>query len=490
MSLNEVMAVEIIPNVRKRIFFTITALIMGLLLLFVFQATNNYTTQKGVLAGIEERRLKINQITRAVKLSEDMNNRGRTDQKSISELEQAAAFLLPIMHTSEGKMLVQDLLLAIESVKKGGDLDQLVSVCRKLSAFQQKRLGEDLWLLETEIMGRGFNHLVISIIITIILGFAVAWGLHRLAREYLLTRVVLQGTTNGIIVGNEKGRVAILNDTLCKLLGVCKKRGMVGVPLAEVGEPGRILAMAIQENNFMQGREICFLGPDSKEICFLIDTIPWQDENGKLLGGMAVVRDYTKQWAEKQRATAENIELKEKAERDSMTGLYNYRAFIEHMQQLVRRKNQRRFSLLMIDLDNFKVFNDTLGHLAGDCLLGDLANIMVNAVRDDDMVARYGGDEFVIILQGANLNRAIDVGERLRLNIANYPFAGQECLPGGRVTVSMGISVYPENGSNVKELIRCADAALYQAKRVSRNRLEYYQPETSDPKEAVGVLNN
>ncbi|GAB6181537.1 hypothetical protein JCM14036_28560 [Desulfotomaculum defluvii] len=466
---------EFIPNVRKNTFLIITTLIMGLLLLFVIQAATNYFIQRDVLERIEERRQKINEINEAVKLSEQIFKDGQASHKSINELEQIVKQLLPIMHTSEGKRLVQNLQLTIESIEKGGEPAKLVLACKKLSAFQQTRLGDDLLILQNEIISRGVNNLISSIIITVILGIAMSWGLHRLAREYLLTKVILQGTTNGIIVGSHKGRVSILNDSFCRLLGGCKSKDMVGVPLAEVGEPGRLLAMAIEENNFKQGQEVCFLDANNNQICILIDTIPWQDEHGKILGGMAIIRDYTKQWMEKLRANTENEELRQKAERDSMTGLYNYRAFIGHMQHLVMQNDQRRFSLLMIDLDNFKVYNDTLGHLAGDRLLSELANIMTETVRDDDMVARYGGDEFVIVLLGANLNRAIDVGERLRLNIANHPFPNQECLPGGRVTVSIGVSVYPENSLNVEGLIWCADSALYQAKRSSRNRLEYYQ---------------
>ncbi len=480
----------IIPSVRKRLFFTVSALIMGLLILFVFQSMNNYATQKDILERIEERRLKINQIAKAVELSERIFSDGKASQIQIRELEQITQQLLPVMHTLEGKILVQNLSGSIENVKNGGDLTKLVTNCKELSAFQQRRLGNDLWLLETEIISRGFKNLITSIIITVILGVAVAWGLHRLAREYLLTKVILQGTTNGILVGNEKGRVAVSNDAFCNLLGGCKKKNMVGIPLAEAGEPGRLLALAIQGNHFMVGQEVCFLGPNNNEICLLMDTIPWKDERGKILGGMAVVRDYTEQWTEKQKVSAENIDLREKAERDSMTGLYNYRAFIEHMQQRAFYQSQGHFALLMVDLDNFKIYNDALGHLAGDRLLGELANIMMDAVRDDDMVARYGGDEFVIVLQGANLNKAIDIGERVRLSIANHPFPSQECLPGGKVTVSIGISVYPENSSNVEELIRCADAALYQAKRVSRNRLEYYRPAICTGKELSEIVNS
>ena len=480
----------IIPNVRKRAFLSVTALIMGLLLLFVFQAANNYITQRDVLEKIEERRLKINQSSKLVKLAEELSVNGKASRQTISEIEQIARQLLPVIHTSEGKMMVQNLLLEIEKVKNGGEAVILVAACKELSVFQQRRMGTDLWLLEREIISRGFNYLLTSIIITIILGVVVAWGLHRLAREYLLTKVIMQGSTNGIIVGNEKGRVAVLNDTFCNLLGGCKRKDMVGVPLAEAGEPGRLLALAIQENNFRLGQEVCFTDPNGKEICLLMDTIPWKDEKGKNLGAMALVRDYTQQWEEKQRVSAENLELREKAERDSMTGLYNHRSFIRYVQYLILQKKQGHFSLLMIDLDNFKIYNDTLGHLAGDQLLRELANIMIDTVRDDDMVARYGGDEFVIVLQGANLHRAIDVGERLRLSVVTYPFFRQECLPGGRVTVSIGIAVYPENGSTVEELIRCADAALYQAKKVSRNRLEYYQPVIGQDEKLAEILNS
>lgn len=128
-----------------------------------------------------------------------------------------------------------------------------------------------------------------------------------------------------------------------------------------------------------------------------------------------------------------------------------------------------------MDIDYFKTFNDTLGHLAGDRLLKELANILTLAVRDEDMVARYGGDEFVVILKDTHVARSHDVAERIRVNIANHPFEGRECLPCGRVTVSMGVAVFPVHGQTVEEIIRSADNALYKAKKSSRNKIEFSQ---------------
>lgn len=166
--------------------------------------------------------------------------------------------------------------------------------------------------------------------------------------------------------------------------------------------------------------------------------------------------------------------LAELAITDPLTSLYNRRHFEEILKDEVARIQRYGgyCALAMLDLDFFKNYNDTLGHLAGDDLLRDLAQMLRRQVRVTDVLARYGGEEFGLIMINTPKDEAITVMERLRGLIEAYPFRGGNILPGGRLTVSVGIAGCPEDGTDFEELVRRADAALYNAKRRGRNQVQ------------------
>ncbi|MEW6718915.1 MAG: diguanylate cyclase [Thermodesulfobacteriota bacterium] len=168
---------------------------------------------------------------------------------------------------------------------------------------------------------------------------------------------------------------------------------------------------------------------------------------------------------------ATNHFLAEQVKRDGLTGLYNHAYFQEVLARETARAGRynRTFSLLFADLDHFKRYNDLQGHQAGDKALVLAADIFRRSVRKSDYVARYGGEEFVIMLPETGKDKAQIVAERIRGAIANHPFPGREGQPGGALTISIGISSFPEDGMLPVELIRGADAALYTAKRGGGN---------------------
>ena len=159
---------------------------------------------------------------------------------------------------------------------------------------------------------------------------------------------------------------------------------------------------------------------------------------------------------------------------DGLTGLKNYREFKEAFQkELLRSKRYQRISsLLMIDVDHFKRYNDAYGHPQGDVLLKNMAELIQNNFKDTDIVARYGGEEFAVLLVeiGAK-DQAVAVAERLRVMVERHRFSYEEAQPGGSVTISVGVSCYPEDGLAADELIQAADEALYRAKNEGRNRV-------------------
>jgi len=152
-----------------------------------------------------------------------------------------------------------------------------------------------------------------------------------------------------------------------------------------------------------------------------------------------------------------------RAEHDALTGLRNHGSFQRELGQAVAAAEGAPFALLMLDLDSFKGFNDTCGHPAGDALLAGVGEAMRTATRAADSIYRYGGDEFAVMLPGANRVEAFEVVERIRRGVAGLPTP-----TGPRVSVSAGVACYPEDGRTKDELVAAADQSLYLAKPASR----------------------
>ena len=160
-------------------------------------------------------------------------------------------------------------------------------------------------------------------------------------------------------------------------------------------------------------------------------------------------------------------ELERLSVTDALTGLYNRRHLMGTLANEVQRSRRlrRTFSVLLADVDHFKQYNDTQGHLGGDAALVKIAEILRQTTRGVDSVARYGGEEFVVMLIEAPIATAAAVGERLRARVAAEDFGA------GRLTVSVGAAEYPTHGETPEELIASADAAMYQAKGEGRDRV-------------------
>jgi diguanylate cyclase (GGDEF)-like protein len=184
---------------------------------------------------------------------------------------------------------------------------------------------------------------------------------------------------------------------------------------------------------------------------------------------------------EVKRRTSELVKAKKKLEElattDGLSGLYNYRYFIQCLELEYKRaiRYQHRLSLLMIDIDYFKDFNDTFGHLCGDFVIKSVSQLLKANVRGTDVVARYGGDEAAVILIETNQEEALDVARKLKREIDEYPFKWQgQPLD---VKVSIGLATSPAVGvQDSYDLLNAADRALYQAKRSGRNSVIAYQP--------------
>lgn len=161
---------------------------------------------------------------------------------------------------------------------------------------------------------------------------------------------------------------------------------------------------------------------------------------------------------------------------DGLTELYNHRYFYDKLSEKVNiaSKNKSSVSVIFIDIDNFKYYNDLNGHQKGDYVLKKMGKVIKENVRENDICARYGGEEFAIILPNTCEEDALKIAERLRMKIEDEHFEGEETQPKGKVTASFGVSVYPDKAKNDTELIKSADDALYRAKFFYKNRVEAY----------------
>ena len=195
-------------------------------------------------------------------------------------------------------------------------------------------------------------------------------------------------------------------------------------------------------------------------------TKPFFLEEMKAAVARAVERSFLKKEAEQKEA------YRHLSITDGLTALYNHRHFHEALQRELARAERydAHVSLLMIDVDDFKAYNDRNGHQEGDRALRDVARLLSAAARKVDLVARYGGEEFAIILPDTDREGAWTVAGNIRTLVEETIFEHEAALPSGKLTVSIGVATCPEDARKGEELIRKADEALYEAKRRGKNR--------------------
>ncbi|MGB8657490.1 MAG: GGDEF domain-containing protein [Candidatus Zixiibacteriota bacterium] len=179
---------------------------------------------------------------------------------------------------------------------------------------------------------------------------------------------------------------------------------------------------------------------------------------------------------------------------DSMTELYNYRYFYKRLTEEVLRAKRfdRKLALVILDIDDFKTYNDNYGHQAGDQLLKQLGGLLSRTVRSIDVVSRYGGEEFCVIMPESDSEECLKFMERLRKSIMNFAFKSESGADGEEyikqehnITVSLGGAIYPHDARSVDRLIYCADMALLKAKNTDKNRSLMYEEQLVAVKERI-----
>ena len=156
---------------------------------------------------------------------------------------------------------------------------------------------------------------------------------------------------------------------------------------------------------------------------------------------------------------------------DELTRIYNYRYLRRTLGASLQHLHTRGgvLSVVMVDVDNLKSYNDTLGHQRGDVVLSQIASIIDSNTRDVDKVFRYGGDEFCVLLPETDSGEAAIVAEKVRKAVSDFHFSGEEKVPSKEITISAGVASLPTDDGDEDELVRMADTALYAAKQKGRN---------------------
>lgn len=295
--------------------------------------------------------------------------------------------------------------------------------------------------------------------------------------------ITLNSIGDAVVTTDSAGRVRYLNPAAESMTGWSRLNAL-GRPLTEVipmvdGDT-RVVAMNSALRAIAGNRPLglaansVLVRRDGIELAIEDSVAPIHDRDGTVTGAVIVFRDVSKA-----RAIAERMAYL--AQHDVLTNLANRALLTERLGQAIglARRHKKQLALLFLDLDGFKGINDALGHAVGDQLLKQVAGRLVTCVRSTDTVCRQGGDEFVILLaEIAQRQDAATIAEKLLAMLAEPQDVNQQPV---RVTLSIGISIYPDDSHDVDSAMRNADTAMYQAKEAGRNTYKFFQANMGMP---------
>jgi diguanylate cyclase (GGDEF)-like protein/PAS domain S-box-containing protein len=290
--------------------------------------------------------------------------------------------------------------------------------------------------------------------------------------------VTLKSIADGVITTDAYGLVDYLNPVAEELTGWPADEA-AGMPVSEIIQmldenTGQAVedpvTVCLREERITElGQHSILVDRDGEQIAIQDSAAPIRDRHGMVMGSVMVFHDVNKERSLRR-------QLAYQASHDPLTGLINRREFEVRLQEALdatRTDAALTHVLLYLDLDQFKIVNDTCGHSAGDQLLQQLTSLITRRVRGSDVVCRLGGDEFGVLLSDCGLERAVEVADSLRQAIREYRFFWQDAA--FDIGVSIGIILVDEDSDSVASLLSAADVACYSAKDQGRNRLHVYQ---------------
>jgi diguanylate cyclase (GGDEF)-like protein/PAS domain S-box-containing protein len=287
----------------------------------------------------------------------------------------------------------------------------------------------------------------------------------------------MQSLGEPILTTDLDGNLVYLNPAAEKLLAVTKSQAL-GRPLEEIvglmdQNDRKLLSDPVREaigdgNPHNVSRRAVLLGKASgEERAIELAASPLRDHNGELVGAVVLMHDITE-------LRGQHRQMSYQATHDALTGLVNRRDFERRLSEAaeIARRGEATHMLCYLDLDRFKIVNDTSGHLAGDSMLREVAKLLREAVRDSDTVARLGGDEFGMLLVGCPLDKARQIADDVCRSIANYRFVWHDRV--FNIGVSIGLIEIGREAGTVEQLLAAADSACYVAKKEGAGRVSVY----------------
>ncbi|MGN6702502.1 MAG: EAL domain-containing protein [Burkholderiaceae bacterium] len=308
----------------------------------------------------------------------------------------------------------------------------------------------------------------------------------------------LQATLNSIgdavgdavITTDVRGRITYLNPVAQRLTG-CSNERAAGLPLQRVfrtvDEVSRRATVnpatqVLHENQVVTSEGNMLVDPDGTEYQIELSAAPIHDRLERIVGVSLVFRDVTA-------ARRIAAQMSHQASHDALTGLINRRAFeqrVEAALQTGRDAGADAHTLLFLDLDQFKVVNDTCGHAAGDEMLRQLTSVLQDLMRQNDTLARLGGDEFGVLLTHCQSSQAMRIADMMRQMVSEFRFIWQDKV--FSVGVSIGMVTFRNGEQTLADIFRMADAACYLAKDKGRNRIHVYSPDDKELSQRHGEM--
>ncbi len=276
----------------------------------------------------------------------------------------------------------------------------------------------------------------------------------------------------GIAHVDDTGRFIYANPQLCEMLGYTEEQ-LVALTVKQISHPGDVsvtdeLRLKLRAGSIKSFKmEKRYLRKDGSPVWVGLTIASKRDRTGRCLYDISIVEDISARKRAEER-------IHYLATHDGLTGLPNRAMFSQLLNLAIEtaRRYDRKFAVLFIDLDRFKVINDTLGHEAGDVLLREMAARLKECLRASDVVARLGGDEFVVLIQEIREASQVSAAARTILSTVMKPvmILGQEC----RVTASVGVCMHPEEGQDDQAVMKNADMAMYLAKEEGKNNYQFF----------------
>lgn len=303
--------------------------------------------------------------------------------------------------------------------------------------------------------------------------------LNQLIENLDLSSSIIQNATEGILLTDKKGRVVSINKAFTSIFGY-RLTEVIGKPISFFRSSQHSkdfydsITQQVKNYSLWQG-EVYNLRKSGEIFPSWVSIQPSKDSAGQITNFIFYIRDISE-------IKFIETNLRQIAFQDPLTNLPNRSQFhsrLTHALDTAKRNNQQ-VVVLYLDLDRFKVINDTYGHEKGDLLLKMVSDRLTSIARKNDTIARMGGDEFTVLLEGASVDSIIGASTFAKkiLSLFTYPFRidNHEFY----VTSSIGISLYPNDGDNVTTLMKNADMAMYRAKEMGKNNFQFFSPELNE----------